>query len=277
MGQYQDDVLGTMEATFQLNGPSGPKLKDSSDVVELRNAGDSAYATGRAKNIAASGGANDIVTLLDLQGRIPEITFDFDGASAPSPGANTGEFGMCHTTGGGYTQGRVYYDTGAALTLLPTEVVRTITTSTAISGSISFIANGIYAAPDGVTWVLKGDGTGATTGLDRVIKVDFDYNDSGTPVDSTTSIPDTAVVTYAAIRIKTVFGGSPTIALTVNGSSPETLIGTGGNDPTAAHEYVNHGSHEITSSNEGVVRVDLQGAATSGTGYALVKYAIPLA
>jgi len=275
MGQFLADIIGLINSYIKLGGAAGPRIKANSGRVEFRDTGDTAYATGRAANIAASGNINDIVTLLDLQGRIPEITFDFDGASAPSPGANTGEFGICHTTGGGYTQRRVYYDTGAALTLMPTEVVRTITTSTAITGAVSFIAGGLYAAPDGVTWALRGDGSGTASGASRTVRVNFVYSD--TDVDSTTDVPDGSVVTAACIVITTPLGGTPTVALTINGSSPETLIGTGSNDATVAGETETRLKHEITSSNEGKVRVTVAGGATAGAGYALVKFCTPLA
>lgn len=271
------NFLGTMSQYLKIGGPSGPRVKNNSGTFELRNTGDSSFATGRAAHIQSGAAVNDIVSLLDLQGRVPNITWSFDGASPPSPGANTGQFGIVHTTGGGYTQGRVYYDDGTSLILMPTEVVRSITTASAVSGGVSLIANGVYALQGG-SWVLKGDGTGAVTGLSRWVEVPFDYNDAGTPVDSTTSIADGARVLGSRFVVETAFDGSPTVQVTINGSSPETIMGTSQNDPTETEEYQTDLTHKITSSNEGLVRVTLTATApTAGAGYVLVEYATPLA
>lgn len=271
------NFLGTMSQYFKIGGPSGPRLKNSSGAIEMRNTGDTDYATARAQEIQSSPNINDVPALLDLQGRVPNVTWSFDGSSPPSPGTNSGQFGICHTTGGGYTEGRVYYDDNSSLILMPTEVVRSITTASAVSGNISLIANGVYALQGG-SWVLKGDGTGATTGLSRWVEVSFDYNDAGTPVDSTTSITDGTRVLGSRCVIETAFpDGTPTIQITVNGSSPETIMSTSQNAPGTVGEYQTDLTHEITSSNEGVVRVTIGGSPTAGAGYALVEYAMPLA
>lgn len=55
---FISDIAGTFSNLFQL-GKSGPKLKNSSGIVEHRNATDSAYAITRGADPA---GADDLVT-----------------------------------------------------------------------------------------------------------------------------------------------------------------------------------------------------------------------
>lgn len=127
-----ENIKGTLETFFRI-GRSGPGAKNNSNVLEIRNNADSAFAVLRAANVQASGTTlNDVATLLDIKGRCPNITFSFDGASAPAAGTNNGKFGFCHTAGGAYSAGDVVYDDGSNLLTIPSDIVRLITTSSAI-------------------------------------------------------------------------------------------------------------------------------------------------
>lgn len=46
-------LLGTFQTAFQI-GKGGPKIKNNSSVIEIRNSGDSAYANFKAAEVAAS-------------------------------------------------------------------------------------------------------------------------------------------------------------------------------------------------------------------------------
>ena len=59
------NLRGTIEALFQV-GKDGPNLKNSSGVLEARNAGDSAYSVVRG---AAPVGDDDLVTSSHLDGQ----------------------------------------------------------------------------------------------------------------------------------------------------------------------------------------------------------------
>lgn len=48
---------------------------------------------------------------------VVKIGFAFAGSSPPSPGANTGEYGYCTSTGGSYTVKQIVYDNGTELVL----------------------------------------------------------------------------------------------------------------------------------------------------------------
>lgn len=113
MSIIQSKLKGTGETLFLVGGAAGVGLANNSSVAELQSAA-AALITARAARIAATGTTlNDLVSLLDLRGRIADIEYSFDGASAPSAGSNSGKFGFCHTTGGGYTAGDVVYDPGS--------------------------------------------------------------------------------------------------------------------------------------------------------------------
>ena len=277
MPVFKSDLLGTMIDSFIIGGPDGPLLKNNSDVLEHRSAGDADYATARASNIISSGSSlNDIPVLLDLQGRCPTITWSFAGSSPPSAGTNSSEFGICHTTGGAYTAGRIYYDTSSVLLVIPTEVCRAIYTAIPVTGDVSLIDNGSYSSVDGVTWELRGDGGSSTTGLIKIIEVPYAFGDTGGKF-STTTIPSGARVLMVRNIVETAFNNTPTLAVIVDGTSDESIMGIADSDLTTTGEYHNEDTHLITSSNTGVVKVTVGGTPSAGAGRVLISFVTPLA
>lgn len=257
---------------------TGIALKNSTGVAEIRNTADDAYAKFRALEIQSTNGINDVPVLRDLQARIADIVYSFDGASPPAGGTNSNQFGFCHTTGGSYTQGDVVYDTGSALVKVPTAVVKMITTRTSITGGISLNANGVYVNQSG-TWTLKGDGGATDTGKVKCIAVSYDYED--TTVDSTTTVPDGATVTRVVNRVTTPFSGgtSPTLHIQINGSTPETVMATTDSMLDLAsgpHQFENQNCIDIDSDSTGVVRLTVTpDGSTAGAGKAYVFYVTP--
>ncbi|OGD36842.1 hypothetical protein A2V94_07075 [Candidatus Atribacteria bacterium RBG_16_35_8] len=277
MPVFKSDLLGTMIDYFIIGGPDGPLLKNNSGTLEHRSAGDSDFATARALNIVSSGsGLNDIPVLLDLQGRCPTITWSFAGSSPPAAGTNTSEFGICHTTGGAYTAGRVYYDNGSLLLAIPTEVCRALYTAIVVTGDISLIDNGSYSSVDGVAWELRGDGGSSTTGLIKTIEVPYSYSDTGGK-SSTTTIPSGARVLMVRNIVETIFNNTPTLTVIVDGTSDESIMGISDSDLTTVGEYHNEDTHLITSSNTGVIKVTVGGTPSAGAGRVLISFVTPLA
>jgi len=270
-------IEGIVGSFFKVGGPGAPRIKNNSDVIEFKNTGDTAFITARAGMIPDSGETvDDIANLLALQGRVADLVFSFAGGSPPSPNANPNSFGFCHTAGGAYTAGDVVYDNTVALQDIPSSVVKTVTTRSAISGTISLNANGIYVNQAG-TWTLKGDGGGSDTGISKWIAVSYDYQD--TTVSSTTSVPDGAVVTRSINNVTTLLNGTaPTVQVVVDGTADEEVLATTDSDVTVAHQYENETLHVITSSTEGVVKVTVTpDGSSAGAGIVYVEYVTPSA
>jgi hypothetical protein len=153
MTDWFHNFFGTMKTYFQVGGPGGSRLRSNSGL-EVRNNTGSNYTTLRADRIQDTNTINDIPTLLDLQARIADIEFSFDGVSPPSPGDNTSKFGFCHTTGGSYTAGQIVYDNGAILIVIPTDLVKSITSRDLIEGDTNILADSLYIL-EGGSWTLK--------------------------------------------------------------------------------------------------------------------------
>jgi len=263
-------LRGTMSTLFGIGGPSGVNVKNNSGVAEIRNSTDAAFASLRAANIAASGETiNDVVSLLDLRGRCPNIMYSFAGGSPPAGGINTNLFGFCHTSGGSYTAGDVVFDTGSALVKIPSSVCSALTTGSSITGTISLIANGVYALQGG-TWTLKGDGGSESTGLVKSIEIAYVYSDA--TKTSTTTIPDGASILSVKNRVTTPFNNGATLAVSVEGTASELIMATTDNDQLVASEYVNNETIDIVSTTTGVIQLTLANSPDAGAGSVIVLY-----
>lgn len=266
------DFIGTMSSFFQIGGTSGGRIKNNSSGLEAKDSSDSNFIAFRAKFLASGGTLNDLATMLDLKGRCPNVEYDFAGGSPPDAGDNTNKFGFCHTTGGIYTAGDVIYDTGSLLIVCP--FATTITTKTAITGTISMIANGLYAIDAG-TWTLKGDGGAASTGFVKFVEVPFTYNSGTSGVnESTVSIPDGARIVGADTIVTTAFDGTaPTASINIQGSSPVTVQSTTGNNLKVVNQYKSQAIIQIGSTGAGLVRVTVvPDGSAAGVGIAYVWY-----
>lgn len=267
-------IRGIVDDLLVIGKDEAVALKRNSNAIEAKTGADNAFVTMRAKELQAGFGINDLVTALDLKGLMPNIEFSFTGASAPSAGSNTNKFGFCHTTGGAYTAGDVVYDNGTSLNKL--QAVNAITTTTSVTGTISLIANGYYAKESG-SFVLKGDGTGVSTGVERVIELTLNFN-SGTTVDSTTSIPSGAIVNRVECVVNTPFNGtSPTLAVAINGGTPLTVMAAADINLKTANQYETLVVNPVAANNAGVVRLNYTASSSSaGTAKVYVFYVSPL-
>ncbi len=86
------------------------------------------------------------------------LQFDFAGGAPPVAGANAGKFGFCHTDGGDYLGGEVFFDNGVALTKGDVVVGTMIVTTTAVVGVVALALDTIFFAQTATapyTWTAK--------------------------------------------------------------------------------------------------------------------------
>lgn len=267
------NFIGIIGDYFRIGRAAGFRLKNNSAVAEIKNFGDTDFATLRAAFIQSSNAINDVPTILDAMNKL--IEFDFAGADAPSPGANSAKFGFCHTSGGttpSYTAGDVVYDTGSAILVFPVRSAKQITTTAAITGTVSLNANAVYARETDGDWVLKGDGNTGGTGNRKVIELDLAYN-SGATISSTTSIPSGYKIYKVTCRVDSAFNTAATVAVSVNGSTPLTIMSTTQNNLQESAEWVNEDTVDVASVNAGVVQLAYTASsASAGAATIIVEY-----
>lgn len=261
-------------------------IKDHTDGVELTNYD----GTVRANAVVArpQGVNADIhaATYLDVKERVVDLQFYFDGASAPAPGANTGTYGICHTSGGGFSAGQIYFDDGVALLAVPMYQGICCSPRAAFTGTVSMIADGLYLAETAATpfnWTLKGDGTPIYTGLVRAIEVPFGFADFGVGTkSSTTSIPENARIIRSLVKVTTAFtpGANPTVLVEVNGAATDTTIQTiTDNNVKRVAQYDVVDDIPVPAGEGGPVRLTMLPAVgvLAGVGTCIVEYVVPFA
>jgi len=264
---------GTLKNRFQIGkGSTRVDISNNAGVFEVIDTADGLiYARVKATNDNATPNQNDVVSFLDLQAKLTLISFDFAGGSVPSPAANTGLFGFCHTSGGIYTAGQVVFDTGSAIVVL--RHTTHLTTTTAITGTISLLTNGFYALQSG-TWTLKGDGSsgGEPTGTVKQVVIPFIY--TNTFVSSSTNIPSGSYILTVKVTKSVAWNGTaPTVLVAIQGSSPLTVLATADSDLTSTIEDVSLDTFKVGGTNAGNVRVTLGGTgASAGAGEVIVLF-----
>ena len=268
-----DKIAGTSSETLQI-GLAGNQIKnDPTDGLAVR---DEADLVNKNLTVARPQGASADVhasTYLDTKERVFLIEFAFNGGAPPAPGTNTGKYGFCHTSGGGYNAGAIYLDNGVALVAAPIYKMHSLVTTTAITGTVSLIANGVYIAQSGAapySWTSKGDGAGTNTGTTKSVKLAI-TNVAGN-FDSTTSIPSGAKILRVYTDIKTAYDGGATISVRINGGTPLTVQATTENRPNKINLYQNTPFADVGGANAGPIRVVLGGAPTVGAADVLVEY-----
>lgn len=265
MGLFHN-FIGTQKTKFYIGGAKSAFLEFLSSRFRFRNNADTAFLNVSVGNIPTSGSDdNDAVALMDLRGRVADISIDFAGSSPAS--VVNGSFAFCHTSGGAYTAGRIYFGKSGSWVLMPTNVCSTITTRSAVIGTISLDSNAIYAY-EGSSWVKKG--RGMDNGW-RCIAVPFVFG-SAFPLSSTTPIPANAVVTRTIVNITTAFTAGSTLKVEVNSTSPITLMDSSAGDfeVDVAHQYDSDGIAIPATS--GAVKVSKTGTMTAGAGVAYVLF-----
>lgn len=271
-----DKLLGTSNESFKV-GLTGNQIKNDTDGIAIRNTADNALKNAVVARPQGASADTHAATYLDVKQRIVLIEYSFAGSDVGTginPGDNTGKYGMCHTDGSTYVAGSIYYDTGVALEIIPMYKMMEAASTTAFTGTVSMIANGLYIAQSAggnYTWTLKGDGSGTSTGVEKFIEVAVTASKGN--FDSTTVIPEGARITRVLVDVTTLYDGGATIQVTANGSAPVTLQATTENLPSATGTYGNTPMAVLGATGTGVVRVVLGGGTvTVGAAKVIVGY-----
>lgn len=274
MANEKSNLLGTLKTAWEIGKTAIIRLVNNSGVLEIRDTAGTTWKAIRALAIQSSNTINDIPTLLDTQAKV--ILFDFDGASAPAAGTNTGKYGFCHTTGGANTQNDVVYDDGASLLVVARESCKLIITTDAISGDVSLNEDGIYGW-EGAAYVLKGDGASTDTGFLKCIKIAGTHA-SGV-VSSTTSVPVNAFITKSIVKVTEAFdGAAPTLLLQIDGASPTTIEATTENNLKIVADYIKDETFFIDTGFNGVLKATFTpDSSTTGEATILIYYMTPSA
>lgn len=265
-------LRGTVEYVLHIGGPLKSLWKTdgvgSNTWFKARNYDDSEYVHVMGLNHSQGGVDDDnLGTQLDIKAYFPLIYAGFDGGSPPS--WTDDKFYMCHTSGGSYTAGRVYYkkSTGASPILIDTTYIGHIVTNDAISGTVSFEEDWLYTW-DGSAWEKKCDLSAGDSGK-QYIGITIGTT---SPYTSTAVVPTGAIITDVIVDITTAYTGAT--SFTVECDSNNIVSGTDVWYGTI-NQYV---VEDVTPIGSGdTVEVTIGGTLSAGAGKVYVGYVTPKA
>jgi len=266
-------IRGTSENLFQI-GLTGSQVKNSSGVIEIKNAADNAYATLRAASPTAD---NDVATkkYVDALEGTMIVSRQADCSVARPDNTTTRGAVVVTKAGDGAVVGDVLWDNGLddsqKMEILAAVEGRTIFVTDALSGgTATFDADSAYVwDADGSTWVKIGD-IGSTTGAVREIRYAITNADTQ---DSTSLIPANARVLYCGVEVTTPYSGGATISVGQAGSLA-LIQATTDNYPQGASTY-SVDQDTAWGGSALVVRTTIAGAPAAGAGVVVVRYTVP--
>ena len=263
-------IIGTISNAFQV-GLTGPNLSNNGGVMEVKNAGLSAFAIVRG---ASPVGDNDLVTkaYADTLATRAIVTAQISGATALPNNSGVEHFIVVSTSGVTGTIGQLYWDDGSGagvVTIIPaTSGMMIICTQALSGGTVTFKADTLYVwDTTAVAWTAA-SGAGASGSI-REIRMPIT---NAASQSSTTQIPANAVVSDVKLQITTPYSGGATISIGQTGTVA-LLMATTDNTPQTAVIYdieddITWGASALA------VLVTVAGAPAAGAGFVVVSYSV---
>ena len=207
-------------------GKRGPRVKNNSNVVELRNQADDDFAVLRAGTPV---GDDDVVTKGYLETRADiAVTGQINGGSPPAVGT-LGTIYLCTTSGGVYTEGYLYRSDGSSwVELVPTTGLKVSVTVALSGGNIEFTADHIYLwDEEGGSWVDVGPAPQGTA-IVKTARATLVHTDTGE--NAVVTVPANAIITKVLVNITQIWDGSNVTLEIGDASDPDRLLATAAND-----------------------------------------------
>jgi len=260
-----------MSSYLQIDGPTGPRLKNNGGVFQSRNSDDTDFSRFQVATPTAD---DDAVTKLYADTLEKPLIVKRQANTSASLPANTAVRGfvVVSTPGTGAAIGDLLYDDGSAagtMSILAAVEGRTIAVTDALTGgSVEFDPDSIYIwDDDGTQWLKVGD-VGAVTGATRVIR----FAIGTATVDSSSLLPASARVTQAWVDVTTPYNAGATISVGIAGGTVDLVQTTSDNAPQFDNTYV---KDQDTSWGGSAAAARATISATSGAGAVSLFYSVP--
>lgn len=261
------NLKGTVQQQFQI-GLDGTKIANDLGDAKITDQNDN-LANLSVKDPSSPDHA---ATKRYVKRRLIKISASFDGNSAPAAGTNTGKYLICHTSGGSYVAGKIYYDDGTALTLVEDDNRVIYVACPDFSGTISLKEKYVYMWDEELlSWIALFDTANVFDGTDQIIILDIGTNSS---YESTTTIPSNAYITNTRLKIADAYDIGTTIEVKLKNSGVILLASNHNKASKANEEFKNDELIKMTQSD--TVLVNIAGTPTVGSGFVMVEFTIPL-
>jgi hypothetical protein len=250
-------------------GKGGPRVRNTSGVVEARTTADTAFAVVRGADPV---GYDDFVTkrYLETQANV-YATGQIDGGSPPAVAA--GATYLCTTTGGAYTAGKLYYAENATWNEVSPAAGLTISVTVALSGgTLTFTADHRYMwDADGAAWVDIGPAA-AASGIMKTARASLAFGTTS-PVSIGSALPTNAVVSRIVVNVTQAFNGTaPTVSFGVSGSLTELGLVTESDLATTGTYVID--CYKLYASNEQVIATYVADSSSAGAATIEMHYSL---
>jgi len=198
-------------------GKDGPRIKDNSGVLEVRNQADNALARLKAASPTED---SDVVTKEYMETHSSlRVTGQINGGSPPAAGT-VGRVFIVTTAGGSYALKELYRDDGTQwVQITVTEGMRITVTDDLTGGTDEYDGDHIYVwDEDGGVWADVGPAP-AVAKVTRTERLTLDYTNTGNN-NLGAALPANAIVEKVKVYVSQIF----------DGTSPELKIGDATDD-----------------------------------------------
>lgn len=273
MGLFRN-LAGTMASFFQVGGPTGSALKESSGLMQVRNSDDTGFARLQIDTPLED---SDAVTKLyaDTLEKPLIVSRQADTSAALPTNTAVRGFVVVTTPGTGAAIGDLLYDDGSSagnMSILSAVEGRTIAVTDALTGgTITFDADSIYiwdADAGTPEWVKIGD-IGSVTGALRIIR----FNVGTATTDSASTISANDRILSASVEVTTPYSGGATIELGKAGGTTDLIQDANDNRPQSSNTYDKEQDTDW-GAGAAAVRATVTGAGV-GAATVIVRYTNP--
>lgn len=265
--------IGGISELYLYIGTTGPRIKNNSGVIEMRNNADNAYAVARAADPANE---QDLTTLnwaWKFQKFIP-ISAQADCSSALPTNTAARRLLVVTTAGNGAVIGDLLYDNASStgsMTIIAA-AYRTITPTANFTGGTQTFYQHCGYLWNGSSWVKVFDASGAGSATNNVRSITITTGTSAT-YDSTNDLPANAIIVYAYFKVTTAYSAGAGITFGVVGNTDIYL--TGVVNPEAEgfsfsdEPFVSVGASDVKA------RISVSGTPAAGAGVCYIHYVVP--
>lgn len=268
---FYSNILGALGNFFQIGGPTGPGINNSSGILQARNAANNAFVRFQVANPVSDMDAVNLLTLQEIGASPVYCTLQYNGNSAIPTNSSTVQWYVTTTSGTNASIGQLVYDDGSSsgnATIYSAQTGAQIFTPNSLTGgTISFSAGqGSYWS--GSSWVPVSP---------NVQGADFNIALTCTTTGTTSSaqVPANAIVDDIQVVVGTGYTSGGTLEIGISGSLA-LFLGTSAIPITTAGTYVWKDVNTSVGSSAAALIATIGGSPSAGALVAYVRYRNPL-
>ena len=268
---FFSNILGSLGNFFQIGGPTGPGINNSSGILQARNAANSAFARFQVANPVSDMDAVNLLTLQEIGASPIYCSVQLSGSSSIPSNTTTQQWYVVTTTGVNASIGQIVYDDGSnagTASLYSAQTGGQIFTPSALTGGTISFAAGQGSYWNGSSWATISPNV---QGADFTISLTC----TTTGITSTATVPANAIVDEIEVVVGTGYAAGGTLEIGISGTLA-LFLATTSIPITSAGSYVWKDINTSVGASPAALIATIGGSPASGALVAYVRYRTPL-